>query len=305
MLSLRQLEYFVAVVDEGSFTTAADVLGVSQPALSQQIRALERTIESPLFERLGRSNGLTPVGRAMLPHARAALADAVEAERAARRAARGQSGELRIGTVYSVAYGVLPRVLRAWGQSHPGVQIRLLEFRSSTELGAVMAAGGADLAIGTPPPDWPGLIQELGVEDMLVVLPPGHPAAKDGRIRLASLADEQWVHYAPGHALGDILDAAAAEQGFRPHVAVRTEQTATAPLLAASGIGPTLVPASVIAEGLGGQVLLPDPPVQRPVYTYTRERPDPLVTRFETLVAQEARLMPSHVRRRLDAAAGR
>ena len=74
MLSLRQLEYFVAVVDEGSFTIAADVLGVSQPALSQQIRALERSIDSPLFERLGRSNGLTPVGRAMLPHARAALA---------------------------------------------------------------------------------------------------------------------------------------------------------------------------------------------------------------------------------------
>lgn len=309
MLSLRQLEYFVAVVDEGSFTIAADVLGVSQPALSQQIRALERTIDSPLFERLGRSNGLTPVGRAMLPHARAALAATLEAERAAQRAARGQSGELRIGTIYSVAYGILPRVLRSWRQSHPGVQIRLLEFRNSAELAAVMTAGGADLAIGTPPSGWTGPISELGIEDMLVVLPSDYrPADPDefahGRVRLATLADEQWVHYAPGHALGDVLDAATAEQGFRPSVAVRTEQTATAPLLAASGIGPTLVPASAVPEGLHGQVLLPDPVVQRPLYTYTREQPDPLVTRFETLVAQEARLMPTHVRKRLDAAAG-
>ncbi len=309
MLSLRQLEYFVAVVDEGSFTIAADVLGVSQPALSQQIRALERTIDSPLFERLGRSNGLTPVGRAMLPHARAALADTVEAERAAQRAARGQSGELRIATVYSVAYGILPRVLRSWRQSHPGVQIRLLEFRNSAELAAVMTAGGADLAIGTPPAGWTGPIAELGVEDMLVVLPADYrPADPDefthGRVRLESLADEQWVHYAPGHALGDVLDAASALQGFHPRVAVRTEQTATAPLLASSGIGPTLVPASVVPEGLAGQVLLPDPVIQRPLYTYTREQPDPLVTRFETLVAQEARLMPTHVRKRLDAAAG-
>jgi DNA-binding transcriptional LysR family regulator len=121
---------------------------------------------------------------------------------------------------------------------------------------------------------------------------------------LATLAGEQWVHYAPGHALADVLDAASAEQGFRPSVAVRTEQTATAPLLAASGIGPTLVPASAVPEGLGGRVLLPDPVVQRPLYTYTREQPDPLVTRFEILVAQEARLMPTHVRKRLDAAAG-
>ena len=304
MLSLRQLEYFVTVVDEGSFTVAAEVLGVSQPALSQQIRALEKTIDSPLFERLGRSNGLTPVGRAMLPHARAALAATIEAERAAQRAARGQSGELRIGTIYSVAYGILPRVLRAWRQSHPGVQVRLLEFRNSADLAAVMTSGGADLAIGTPPAGWAGPIQELGIEDMLVVLPGDRNPSPNGRIELASLAEEQWVHYAPGHALGDILDDACAEQGFRPSVAVRTEQTATAPLLAASGIGPTLVPASVIPEGLGGQVLVPDPMVQRSLYTYTREQPDPLVTRFETLVAQEARLMPTHVRRRLDAAAG-
>jgi DNA-binding transcriptional LysR family regulator len=262
-----------------------------------------------LFERLGRSNGLTPVGRAMLPHARAALAATVEAEGVARRAARGQFGELRIATIYSVAYGILPRVLRSWRQSHPGVQVRLLEFRNSTDLAAVMTTGGADLAIGTPPPGWTGPVAELGEEDMLVVLPPDYRPADpqgfaQGRVRLASLADEQWVHYAPGQALGDVLDAAAAEQGFRPSVAVRTEQSATAPLLAAAGIGPTLVPASVIPEGLAGLVLVPDPPVRRPLYTYTREQPDPLVTRFETLVAQEARLMPTHVRKRLDAAAG-
>jgi DNA-binding transcriptional LysR family regulator len=76
MTSLRQLEYLVTVVDEGSFTRAAELLHVTQPALSHQIRALERDAGGALLERLPRSVRLTPMGRAMLPHARAALADA-------------------------------------------------------------------------------------------------------------------------------------------------------------------------------------------------------------------------------------
>src|ERR1700712_4617766 len=113
MATLRQLEYLVTIVDQGSFTRAAELLHVTQPALSHQIRALERTAGGPLLERLPRSVRLTPTGRAMLPHARPALADADRARCAARQAAGLDTGELQIATLYSISLGVLPAALKA------------------------------------------------------------------------------------------------------------------------------------------------------------------------------------------------
>ncbi|MER6798926.1 LysR family transcriptional regulator, partial [Amycolatopsis mediterranei] len=99
MTSLRQLEYLVTVVDTGSFTRAAEQLHVTQPALSHQMRSLERSLGGPLLERLPRAIRLTPMGRAMLPHARAALADAERARCAARLASGTTAGELQVATV--------------------------------------------------------------------------------------------------------------------------------------------------------------------------------------------------------------
>jgi DNA-binding transcriptional LysR family regulator len=128
MISLRQLEYLVTVVDHGSFTRAAERLHVTQPALSHQMRALEKGVGGPLLERLPRSVRLTPMGRAMLPHARAALADAERARCAARQASGLEIGELQVATVYSVSLGVLPPALRAWRTfaawcRHPAVRV--------------------------------------------------------------------------------------------------------------------------------------------------------------------------------------
>src|SRR5882757_11403382 len=96
-ISLRQLEYFITVVDEGSFTGAAELLCVSQPGLSHQIQALERELGGPLLERLPRKVRLTPAGRTALPHAQASLAHAQRASSAARRALGVETGELQIG----------------------------------------------------------------------------------------------------------------------------------------------------------------------------------------------------------------
>src|ERR1700691_4368168 len=124
-ISLRQLEYFVTVVDEGSFTRAAELLRVSQPGLSHQIQALERELGGPLLERLPRKVRLTPAGRTALPHARASLA---HAQRAARRALGVETGELHIGTLYSISVGILPRALYTWRRSYPDLQAHLVEF---------------------------------------------------------------------------------------------------------------------------------------------------------------------------------
>src|SRR2546425_945146 len=112
MATWRQLEYLVTVTELGSFTAAA-VLHVSQPALSHQIAVLERSVGGRLLDRLPRSVLLTPAGRALLPHARAALLAATRADTAARQATGAETGELHIAAVYSISIGVLPAALLA------------------------------------------------------------------------------------------------------------------------------------------------------------------------------------------------
>jgi DNA-binding transcriptional LysR family regulator len=290
--TLRQLEYLVAVVDSGSFTRAAEHLHVTQPALSHQMRALESTVGGPLLERLPRTVRLTPMGRAVLPHARAALAEAERLHTAAQRAAGLEEGELEVATVYSVSLGILPPVLRAWRSRHPGVRIRLREYPHADQLQAAMAGGRADLAIGPAPTGWEGPIRELGVEEFAIVLHAGDPLADrpSGTVALTDLADRGWVHYAPDNGLADLLDQACAQAGFRPRAAVRAEQTAVAPLLAAAGLGPTLVPANLVPPHFDGVLLRPDPPIRRTLTAYTRSRPDPLTVAFADLLADRAQV---------------
>src|SRR5256885_17185874 len=102
-VTLRQLEYFVAVVDEGSFTRAAEVLHVTQPGLSHQFQALERELGGPLLERLTRQVRLTPAGRAALPHSRASLPHAALAAPTARRPTPPPPAAMRPATLYSVS----------------------------------------------------------------------------------------------------------------------------------------------------------------------------------------------------------
>ncbi|GAA1595733.1 LysR family transcriptional regulator [Kribbella sancticallisti] len=292
MATLRQLEYLVAVVDEGSFTRAAELLHVTQPALSHQIRALERSSGSPLLERLPRAIRLTPTGRAMLPHARAALADAERARCAARQAAGLEVGELQIATLYSISLGILPAALKAWRRRHPQVGIRLFEHRHTDELTEAMSSGQADLAVGPAPANWSGATRVLGEEELVVVVAPDDPAAQRKTIRLEDLADRSWVHYVPGHGLADVLDAACARAGFEPRAAVRTEQTAAAPALAAAGLGPALVPSNILPPGFEGHVLRPRPPVRRTLTAYTRGEPDPLAAAFIDVLAGGRWLSP-------------
>ncbi|MFH8387581.1 LysR family transcriptional regulator [Kitasatospora sp. NPDC018058] len=302
MPTLRQLEYLVTIVDEGSFTRAAERLHITQPGLSHQFQALEREIGGPLLERLPRTVRPTPAGRAMLPYARAALAEADRATTAARRAAGLATGELHLATLYSISYGLLPAALGAWRRRHPGVRVRLFEHRRADELAAAMNAGQADIAVGPPPLGWEGPVRHLGTEDFLVVTCADDPAARSDhapRIKLADLAEREWVHFTPDSGLADVLDQACGAAGFRPRVAVRTEQAPAAANYAATGLGPTLVPANTIPPHFNGAVLRPVPPVSRPLTAYTRTTPDPVTAAFLETLADQDLLTPRHIRRRL------
>ncbi|MDH6118821.1 DNA-binding transcriptional LysR family regulator [Kitasatospora sp. GAS204A] len=299
-VSLRQLEYFVAVVDEGSFTAAAQLLHVSQPGLSHQIQALERELGGPLLERLPRRVRLTPAGRTVLPHARASLAHAERAGSAGRRANGIATGELHVGTLYSISTGVLPHALRAWRRNYPELRVQLVEFRHSDDLVAAMEAGNADLAVGPTPPNWDGPTREIGTEEFLIVAASDADLPADtNRIRLADLAEHEWIHFTPQSGLSEILDHACNAVGFTPRVAVRAEQSPTALNLALAGLGLALIPGNNIPPRFEGTLLRPDPPVLRPLSVYTRVRPDPITAAFVEAIADRTLVTPPHIEHRL------
>src|SRR5256885_16428434 len=124
-MTLRQMEYFLAVVDEGSFTRAAERLFVSQPALSHQVKALEQSVGGALLERRPQAVHLTPLGRAFLPHAAAAIRSAEDAQRAPRAGGQLEAGELRLATLNSIALAVGPAAVPPGRPGHPAARVGL------------------------------------------------------------------------------------------------------------------------------------------------------------------------------------
>jgi DNA-binding transcriptional LysR family regulator len=293
-MTLRQMEYLLAVVDEGSFTRAAERLFVSQPALSHQVKALERSVGGPLLERRPHAVYLTPLGRAFLPHATAAVHAADDAQRAARAVGQLESGELRIATLHSIALGVVPAAIRAWRLSHPDVSFELHEYVNIDELADQMRLGVADVAVSTRPRGWDGPLRTLGLEELVVVLAVDDPLvrARRTKVSLDLLADRPWVLYRPDNGLSPVVAEACAAAGFNPRPAVRTHHTATAVQLAAAGLGPALVPENVVEPGFTGALLRPDPPVRRELVAFTRDDPSPLVAAFSDVLAEHAVIDP-------------
>ncbi|WP_093798444.1 LysR family transcriptional regulator [Streptomyces sp. Wb2n-11] len=274
-MSLRQMEYFVTVVEEKSFTRAAELLHVTQPALSHQIKALEKSVGGALLERMARGVRLTAMGRAFLPHAELAVRSAVQARRAARAAAGAEGGELHIATLHSVAVGILPDVFARWRRAHPDVALVLREYATTEELEEQLERGVADLAVGpAPPPRWQGPVVPVGEEEIVLVVAFDDRLAGRTSVRLAELADRTWVRCAMEAVVDGqrFLDWACAEAGFVPRTAVRTEHTSTAVRMAAAGVGVATAPSHVVRGAVGEDcVVLPaDPPWRRALTVFSR-----------------------------------
>src|SRR6266404_4275986 len=207
-MNLRQLECFVAVVDEGSFTRAARAIGIA----------------------------LTPAGRSLLPEARAAVRAVERGRRGALAALALETGELEIATVLSMAVGLLPRYIRIWRERYPDIGIRLHEFRHRSLLEDAVEQGVADFAIGPPPVRrWDGPLTVIAWEEFVIVVPPNDPLAGRSSIRLEELADREWVLYHQDHGLAGILEETCRRAGFTPRGSVRTSQAEGAARLEFAG----------------------------------------------------------------------
>ncbi|HEY0279038.1 MAG TPA: LysR family transcriptional regulator [Solirubrobacterales bacterium] len=268
-MTLRQLEYFLAVARTGSFTIAAEQLHVSQPTLSQQIRSIEAEVGGPLLERPPRQVELTAAGRALLGDAQAAVSSARRALLAGRRAVQAVPQVLTLATVRSLAAAVLPATIEQWHDHQPEVSIQLLEFGSRNQVTEAVQEGRAEIGIGPLPERWDGARVELGWEQLILVLPMNDPLAQAGHdIELEALSGREWVLYEEGHGLGDQAVAACRSAGFEPRTAVRTAQVEAAARLAAAGIGPALVPIKNVPHDLRHHVRGIDPPVTWRVWAY-------------------------------------
>ncbi|AYN38799.1 LysR family transcriptional regulator [Streptomyces dangxiongensis] len=287
-MSLRQMEYFLTVVQEASFTRAADALHVTQPALSHQLKALEKSVGGPLLERLSRGVRLTPMGRAFLPHAELAVRSAARARRAARATAGAEGGELHVATLHSLAVGGLPDVFARWTAAHPRVLLLLHEYATADALEEAVQRGTADLAVGPEPAGRPGTVIPVGEEEIVLVVPFDDRFAGRTTVTLPELADRPWIRCAMEPVVhGErFLDRVCGQAGFRPRTAVWTEHTSTAVRMAAAGVGVCTAPAHLVRGAVGEDcvVLSPERAWKRPVTVYARVPPTGAAAAFVDLL---------------------
>ncbi|MBR8237007.1 LysR family transcriptional regulator [Burkholderia sp. AU42008] len=248
---LRQWRYFVTVADERHFGRAAERLSMTQPPLSQAIRALEDALGVALFVRTKRSVALTAVGAALLPEVRRLLASADALPPLARRLARGEAGSLSLAFVSTADYGLLPSLLRAFGARYPQVRLQLTEATSDVQIDELVAGRiDAGLVIPPVPPRHAAGLSYLSVvrEPLVVAMPAGaSDAPEDEPVQLADVAALPLVIFprrlAPGFY--DIITGCYGAAGETPRIGQEAIQMQTIVSLVSAGMGVALVPQSL------------------------------------------------------------
>lgn len=247
--SLRELECFVAVAEELSFTRAARRLRLSQPPLSRHIQSLESRLGAKLFLRSPRAVALTAAGRAFLADTKGTLAQLQRAGDAAKRAARGETSRLALGFVSAVLNPKLISIFQRYRSKHPTVQLTLQDSPPAEQLRAI-AEGRLDGGFvgSTPGNPSSGLVFiPWSTEPLMLFLPPGHPLANSRKVKLADLAGESFVTVATESApcFAKQIQRMCDEAGFRPKVVQEAARGQAIAVMVAAGAGVSILPASL------------------------------------------------------------
>lgn len=259
-IDLRQLRYFIAVAEELHFGRAAARLGMAQPPLTQQIQKLERALGAPVFLRQPRKTSLTEAGAVLLDQARRLLTDFDSGIETARRAGRGETGQLTVGVPPSVMLTRLPVAIRKYRERYPDVRFTLREMATSA-IEAALSAGLLDI----------GFLRRAAssrfdsafefAESLVAVLPAAHPLSRKPRLALKHLAREPFVFFPRrlGEAFYDELLAYCVDAGFTPRVVQEATQWQSVVTFVEAGMGVSIAPACVAKLSRSGVVYRPLP----------------------------------------------
>lgn len=247
--SLRELECFLAVAEELSFTRAAERIRLAQPPLSRHVKNLEEKLGVVLFERSRRQVSLTPAGRAFLDNAGDILIQLRQAGEAAKRAAQGETDRLAVGFVSAVLSPELVDVFAAFRRTCPEVRLHLRDLLPSQQI-AALAGGELDIAfVGVEPEKAPaGLCFRSWREEALhAFVPPDHALAGRAELTLEDLAEEAFVlisaEAAPSFA--SHLHRLCAASGYRPRVVQEASRAQAVAAMTVAGAGVSILPASL------------------------------------------------------------
>lgn len=290
-VELRHLRYFAILAEELHFGRAATRLGMAQPPLSQQIQRLEAALGTRLLERTSRKVQLTDAGRAFLVEAQRVLAGLEVAVEAARRAGRGESGELRVAFAATVMFLALPAIIREFRTRFPRVHLDLREMPTGPQLSA-LRDGDIDIGFVREPRPDPSLeIVTVMREPLRIAVNRSHPLAARPTLAVRDLAEEPFVLFpadlAPGlHAQVMALCRSA---GFTPTVVEESRELYTSVSLVEAGVGVSILPASVEKLGWRGVRYrpIPSPGAEtRIAAAWRKDRERPVVEAFMGVVRE-------------------
>jgi DNA-binding transcriptional LysR family regulator len=252
-MELRQIRSFLSIAETLHFGRTAELIHLSQPALSLQIRALEEEVGVRLFERNRRKTTLTAAGLAFRDDAAAALSQLEQAIRRARLAASGKRGLLRIGFVSTAGSEIVPDIVRQFKESNPDVEFSLRNILTADQVG-MLETGSLDIGFLRLPIGQHSALDVVTVhrEPLVLVVPSSHKLAKRKRVRLREVADQDFVMYERTYAPGfhDSIVGILRDAGIVPNVSQTAGEMPTLISLVASRMGITILPASAVKHSV-------------------------------------------------------
>lgn len=263
------MKAFTAVARELNYGRAAAALHVSQPAVSQQIRQLEKAVGVMLVDRSTRSVSLTRAGEAFLPLCLTALEATEEAVLAARNSQRNDHGVVRIGFAGTMGAAAVGQISRLTRERFPGIELRFQASLGSAQVMDLLAAGRLDIGFTAGQRPINGIaLRTVGESPLGALVALGHPIAGQESVALASLRDERFVllDAALNLRLSEEAIEACIDVGFRPRVAQNAPDPATLAALVASGLGISIT-AAAFAGAADGTSYVPFKDVSRSLRT--------------------------------------
>ncbi|MBD3179197.1 MAG: LysR family transcriptional regulator [Candidatus Latescibacteria bacterium] len=259
-MELRTLKYFLSLYSEKSFTAAAEANFISQPAISIQLKNLQREMGITLYETSGRKVSFTDAGMIVLQYARRFAGLEKQLLEHVRDMQELKKGKLSLGTIDAASIYILPGVFRAFRNSYPAIEMNL-EIASTYPLFRELDRGELDLVVGSLPLEVSGdyRIFRIFSEPLVFISPRQHPLSGRGTLEPAELAGHPFILFQKGSVTRRIIENALREQGVEPEVSMAIDSQEAIKHLVSSGLGLSVLPMKTVESEIGsGQLNILD-----------------------------------------------